>query len=506
MTSHKTPVEYNTLVEQLREIRDIETACAVLHWDQATYMPPLGAEARGRQLATLSRLAHEKFISPEIGRLLDSLENFKNELDSDSLEACLLRETRRQYEKALKVPPELEAEIIQHEAASYNVWQKARPENNFNAVKPCLEKTLELSLKLADCFPGYDHPADPLIDFSDRGMKAESIRDLFSQLRGELVPLVDAVTTCPPSNDSCLRQDFLEADQMAFARKVVEQFGYDFQRGRLDLTAHPFEISFSLGDVRITTRARPDFFGDCFFSVLHEAGHALYEQGSAPELDGLPIVGGVSSGIHESQSRLWENLVGRSRAFWTYWLPIAKQVFPTQFGAVELDEFYHAINMVKRSLIRTDADELTYNLHVMMRFDFELAMLEGSLEVSDLPEAWRERMHSDLGIIPEDDKDGCLQDVHWFAGRIGGVFQGYTIGNILSAQFYSAAVKADSSIPDEIEQGNYKKLHTWLQKNIYRHGSKYPPDEIILRATGSLLTIEPYMNYLEEKYGELYNL
>jgi carboxypeptidase Taq len=263
---------------------------------------------------------------------------------------------------------------------------------------------------------------------------------------------------------------------------------------------------FSLGDVRITTRTKDNFLGDALFSTLHETGHALYEQGIRMDLEGTPLAGGTSSGVHESQSRLWENIVGRSKGFWQHYYPQLQSTFPEQLGSVPLDAFYRAINKVERSLIRTNADEVTYNLHVMLRFDFELALLEGKLEIRDLPDAWRERFEADFGIVPPDDKDGVLQDVHWYYGLIGGSFQGYTLGNILGAQFFATALNAHPEIPSEIENGKFQTLHTWLKENLYQYGSKYTAPEIVERATGSPLTIEPYMAYLRTKYGELYNL
>ena len=286
----------------------------------------------------------------------------------------------------------------------------------------------------------------------------------------------------------------------------MKRLGYDFERGRQDKTAHPFQTTFSLGDVRITTRVKEDDLGDALFSTIHEAGHAMYEQGIRRELEATPLAHGTSSGVHESQSRLWENVVGRGRGFWRFFYPKLQSAFPSQLANVSLDVFYRAINRVERSLIRTDADEVTYNLHVMIRFGLELQLLEGKLSVRDLPEAWRERYKSDLGIASPDDRDGVLQDVHWFGGQIGGVFQGYTLGNILSAQFYESARKAQPEIPDQIARGEFGTLHGWLKENIYQHGSKFTANEIVKRATGQELTIEPYIRYLRGKYGELYKL
>lgn len=494
------------LKTRLLEISDLNNINALLGWDQSTYMPPGGAEARGRQSARLAQMAQEKFVDKEIGKLLDDLRSYEESLPYESDDASLIRVTRREYERALKVPPEFIGALNEHSAGAYQLWAEARPVNDFSRVRTSLEKTLEFSRQLADFFPDYEHIADPLIDFADYGMKASSVRTLFAELRENLVPIVRAITSQPPTDDSVLHKHYPETDQLSFAADVVKQLGYDFSRGRIDKAPHPFMTKFSLGDVRITTRVQEHDLGDCLFSNMHETGHAMYEQGIDRSYEGTLLAGGTSAGVHESQSRLWENIVGRSYDFWEYMYPKLQSHFPDQLKDVPLDTFYAAINKVEKSLIRTDADEVTYNLHVMLRFDFELQMLEGSLSIRDLPEAWHERFEQDFGVVPPDDKDGVLQDVHWYAGIIGGSFQGYTLGNILSAQFYRAALKAHPSIPDEMKQGRFSTLHGWLRENIYRHGSKFTAPEIIERATGSSLTIEPYINYLRTKYGALYTL
>ena len=491
---------------RLLEINDLNYINALLGWDQSTYMPPGGAEARGRQSARLAQMAQEKFIDKKIGKLLDDLRPFEESLPYDSDDASLIRVTRREYERALKMPPKFLGELFEHETKAYQAWTSARPANDFSKVRANLEKTLDLSRQLADFFPGYEHIADPLIDFADYGMKASSVRALFADLRDNLVPIVRAITSQPPADSSVLHRHYPEADQLAFGEEVVRLLGYDFNRGRIDKTHHPFMTKFSLGDVRITTRVKENDLGDCLFSDMHESGHAMYEQGIDMSYEGLPLGGGTSAGVHESQSRLWENIVGRSHGFWEYMYPKLQAKFPEQLQDVPLETFYAAINKVEKSLIRTDADEVTYNLHVMLRFDFELQMLEGTLSVRDLPEAWHERFEHDFGIVPPDDRDGVLQDVHWYGGVIGGSFQGYTLGNILSAQFYNAALRAHPSIPEEIRQGKFETLHGWLRENIYRHGSKYTAGEITQRASGTSLTIEPYINYLRTKYGALYTL
>jgi carboxypeptidase Taq len=493
------------LKKWLTEVTDLQNAGAVLEWDQETYMPPGGADARARQLGLLGRLAHERFTDAAVGRLLDALQAYGESLPYDHDDAALLRLTRRQYERAIRVPASFVEETSEHFSHSYNAWTEARPANDFAAVRPLLEKTLDYSRRYADYFPGYAHPADPLIDDGDFGMKATDIERVFAELRTGLVPLVSAITAQTPIDSSPLRRGYPNDAQLAFGVSVIKQYGYDFERGRQDLTHHPFMIKFANNDVRITTRSREDDLGDALFSTLHEAGHALYEQNIDPAFDGLPLDSGTSNGVHESQSRLWENLVGRSLGFWTRCYPALQAAFPAQLGDVSLDAFYRAINAVQNSLIRVDADEVTYNLHVMIRFDLELQLLDGRLSIADLPEAWNARYAADLGITPPDDRDGVLQDVHWYGGWIGGAFQGYTLGNILSAQFYNAALAAHPTIPDEIAEGKFATLLGWLRENIYRHGSKYTAPELIARVVGGL-DVNPLLAYLRTKYSALYAL
>jgi len=500
---HKKLQELKT---RLLEVNNLKSASAVLAWDQATYMPPGGTPARARQLATLERLAHEKFIDPALGRLLDELLPYGESLPYDSDEASLIRITRRDYERATRIPPSFRAEFTSHMAESYQAWTQARPANDFAAVRPYLEKGLELCRQFAEFYPGYEHIADPWIHEWDYGLKASTVRSLFADLREQLVPLVQTIADRPLADDSCLHQHFPEALQWDFGLDVARRFGYDMQRGRQDKVPHPFTTNFSIGDVRITTEVKEDDVSWALFGTLHEAGHGLYEQGIHPALEGTPLAVGTSAGMHESQSRLWENVVGRNQRFWQFFYPRLQAVFPAQLGAVSLDTFYRAINRVERTLIRGSADEVTYNLHIMLRFDLELALLEGSLAVKDLPEAWRTRFQADFGLIPTDDRDGVMQDSHWYADGIGGQFQGYTLGNILSAQFYEAALQAHPEILDEMAQGEFGTLHGWLRERIYQHGRKFTANELVERVIGGPMRIEPYLHYLRNKYGELYRI
>jgi carboxypeptidase Taq len=494
------------LKQRLREISDLNAASDILNWDQATYMPEGGAGARGRQRAMLNRLGHERAVDPRLGRLIDALTRHGETLPHDSDDASLIRVARREYQKKIKIPPEHVARATVHCSASYDAWTRARPGNDFATMVPYLERTLDLSREYSSYFAPYKHVADPHIDDADEGMTAASTRTLFDELKHQLVPMVHAVCEQTVADDSSLRQTFAKEVQFDFALHVAERLGYDFKRGRLDLTHHPFCTRFSVGDVRITTRVNENDLCDALFSTLHEAGHAMYEQGVSAALDGTPLGQGVSAGVHESQSRLWENVVGRSHGFWEHFYPRLQRIFAEQLSGIPLAAFYRAINKVARSLIRTDADELSYNLHILLRFDLELKMLGGELRVRDLPEAWRAAMQAGLGIAPSDDRDGCLQDAHWYSGYIGGRFQSYAIGNILSAQFYGAALKAHPDVLHEIAKGQFGMLHAWLRDNLYRHGSKFAPNDLVERATGAAMNMRPCLDYLREKYSALYRL
>jgi len=494
------------LKARLAEHDDLQSAAALLRWDQMTYMPEGGNAARGRQLATLDRLAHDRLTDPALARLLDRLAPVVERDHPDGFAARLVRVARQDVDRATKVPAAFVSAFSNHRAELYERWTHARPANDFRAVAGLLARTVEMSREYAEFFAPYDHVADPLIDVTDPDVRTASVRALFTELRRELVPLVEAITRAGPIDDRCLHQAFPEADQLAFGTAMAAQFGYDVARGRQDLTHHPFMTKFSIGDVRITTRVRPDDLSQALFCTLHETGHALYEQGVDPAFEATPLANGTSAGVHESQSRLWENQVGRSLPFWTGQYPRLQAMFPAQLGGIPLATFYRAINRVERSLIRTAADEVTYSLHVIMRFDLELELLEGRLAVADLPEAWRERARADLGVAPETDRDGCLQDVHWYDGFVGGAFQAYALGNLMSAQFFDAARRAHPDLPQQIEAGRFDTLRAWLRSNIHVHGRARSTDEVVLGATGAPLSTAPYLGYLRGKYGALYGL
>lgn len=491
--------KFNLLKSKLKTIHNIDSSAAVLAWDQNVYMPEGGALTRGEQMATLRSLSHELSTTRELGVLLDETQVFSTSQGEKSFEKCLWDRARRDFDRALSVPKDFVERFSKHTSATYNAWHQARRDDDFKRMIPYLEKTVDFSLERAGYARGFDHPADSLIDLSDEGMTVKNLRPFFLQLRDELLKIIRQIESKPPVEDSCLKGSFPLKAQEDLARGIVAKLGYDFARGRLDKTHHPFCISFSTGDVRITTRYREDDFTDSLFSTIHEAGHAMYEQGIATELEGTLLAHGVSSGVHESQSRLWENLVGRSLRFWEFFYKDLQASFP-QFKTVPVATFYRALNRVERGLIRTDADEVTYNLHILIRFELECELLEGKLKVKDLSEIWKQRYQNDLGVQVPNDKDGVLQDVHWYGDFIGGQFQGYTLGNIMAAQFLAAAKRANPSIDDEITQGNFATLKSWLTQNIYRHGSRFSPEVILKRATGSDLTLAPYLSYLKDKY------
>jgi carboxypeptidase Taq len=498
--------DLTTLKNRARDIQDLYNTSAVLAWDQETLMPPKAGPARGRMFGLITRLAHERISDQKITSLLASVES-SGKLKVGSDDAAFVRLLRRLHEQAVRVPSELVAEIAEHDSGTQLAWAQARPANDFASVEPLLAKSLELRKRVSEYFPEHAHPLDTHIDNADEGMNVALLRTLFSQLRDQLVPLVQAVTAKPVPDESFLQQRFPKAKQLAFSHKVLARLGYDFEAGRLDESAHPFSITLGAGDKRITTRVRPDE-SDVLYSLMstiHEFGHSTYEQNIKPEYDGTPLFSGASSGVHESQSRLWENIVGRSRGFWTYWFPRLQRTFGKALKDVDLETFLRAINRVETSLIRTEADELTYNLHIIIRFDLECELMEGKLAVKDLPEAWGARYQSDLGRRAPDNRDGVMQDVHWYGGGWG-IFQSYTLGNILSAQFYAAALKQQPELSDQLAAAKTAGLHRWLKKNIYQHGAKFTPAELVQRVTGSPMSIDPYIAYLREKYTALYGL
>ncbi len=497
-------------IDQLKDllgvVSDLESAAAMLGWDQQTYMPPGGAGARAMQLATLSRLAHDKFVSKELCETLELAKAEAEGLDPDSDEFCLVRKTDRDYHKEVKVPSEWVGEFSRVTALAHQDWEKARAESDFSIFEPRLEKIVGLRREYANFFAPYSHVYDPLLDDFEPGMKAADVKSVFDTLRPRLIALVQAIAERgKPVDDAPLHQSYDEKKQWDFGIEVAKAIGYDFNRGRQDKAAHPFTTGFGTGDIRITTRFDPEFLNTALFGTMHEAGHAMYEQGVDPKLDRTPLGNGTSLGIHESQSRMWENLVGRSKGFWSAYFPRLQEFFPDQLGEVDLSDFYRMINKVERSLIRVEADEATYDLHIMLRFELEISLMDGSLAVKDLPQAWNKKYEEFLGITPPDDADGVLQDIHWSGGMIG-YFPTYSLGNLIAAQLWNKINDDVHELEKKIVKAEFGDLLAWLQENIHRHGAKYEPLDLLKRATGQSLDAEPYLQYLERKFGEIYEL
>ena len=491
------------LKERLGEVADIGSATSVLGWDQQVNMPPGGNEARGRQLATLSKIAQEKFITDEVGRLIDDLKQELNGADTD--EAAFVRVAARNYDKARRVPPSFIAEQAIVTSKAFEAWLEARSKSDFSIFQPHLEKVVELVHKYISFFPTGDHPYDTLLDDFEPGMKTAEVKAIFDRLRPKQVKLIKAIASSKQVKDAFLFKKYNEKKLIDFGVNVITRFGYDWTRGRQDKAPHPFQTTFSVNDVRITTRYEDDNPLATLFSTMHEAGHAMYEQGINPVYERTPLAGGTSLAIHESQSRMWENLVGRSLPFWEHFYPSLKTLFPSQLDGVSLKAFYKAINKVEPSLIRVNADEATYNLHIMLRLELEIGMVEGTIAVKDLPEIWNAKMQEYLGITPPDDARGVLQDIHWSGGAIG-YFSTYALGNLVSAQLWEKINKDIRNLGDQIRKGDFSELLAWLRKNIHQHGQKYEPQTLVQKVTGSKISPEPYVRYLTKKYSEIYGL
>ncbi len=489
----------------LVEISDLSSASSLLGWDQQVNMPSGGAQARGHQMGTLQRLAHQRWTSDELGQLLADLEPQVAQLPPDSDDARLFKVASRLRKKRVKVPPEWVVEFAQATAVSHHIWQEARANNDFSWFQPNLERIVDLRRQYASFFAPYDHIYDPLLDDYEPGLKTADVQAIFNVLRPRQVELIQAISRRPQVDNAFLHQAFDPQKQWDFGVEVITRFGYDWKRGRQDKSAHPFTTSFSVDDVRITTRILPNFLGAGLFATMHEAGHALYGLGIHPSLERTPLARGASLAIHESQSRMWENLVGRSLPFWKGFYPRLQDTFPAQLGNINLETFYKGINKVEPSFIRVEADEATYNLHIMLRLGLEIELMEGTIAVKDLPEAWNARFQEYFGLKPFNDADGVLQDVHWSGGMIG-YFSTYALGNLISVQFWNCLQNTIPDVQEQIERGKFGDLLAWLRENIHRHGAKFEPQEIVERVTGSKIDPGPYLRYLNEKYGSIYGL
>ncbi|MFN7915316.1 MAG: carboxypeptidase M32 [Vicinamibacterales bacterium] len=497
---------YEELRQRLAEIHDLTKVTALLSWDQTVMMPAGGAQTRAEQQATVARITHERFTSPEIGRLLDDLAPYEASLPFESDEASLIRVARHDYEKAVKTPTDLRTEMTRVASLARTAWADARQRKDFATFLPFLRQTIDLKRRYVECFDPADEPYDVLLDDFERGMPTADVRVIFDELKAAIVPLIAAIAARGPVvDDGCLHGVFPVDRQRLVCLSILKRLGFDESKWRLDPTAHPFASNTGLGDIRLTTRYYPDFLATALFGTMHEFGHGLYEHGVSPSLERTLLCRGASHGIHESQSRLWENIVGRSREAWTCFLPDLQDAFP-QLQAVSLEDFYRAVNKVQPGFIRVEADELTYSLHVILRFELEQDMLSGAVKLEELPEAWNARMKAYLGVDVPDAAEGVLQDVHWSLGYVG-YFPTYVIGSIVSAQIWEKALAATPDLPQQFARGEFGALRDWLRTNLHVHGRKFTPKETLRKVTGTdAIDVRPFVQYLTTKFGEIYGL
>jgi len=491
---------YNAFIQCVKEINTATSIEGILEWDQETYMPTKAAETRAAQLALVAGIGHQKLIDEEFGLLL---ENVEQEQDEDPVVATNVRETRRIYDRKVKLPTSLVQQIATATALARSAWVKARQDSDFPHFAPHLKTLLELKRQVAEKIGYEEEPYDALMDEFEPGVRASDVQRIFDEVKSELVPIVQAIQDAPNQPDtSILEREFPQRNQEAFARKIIGAMGFDFEAGRVDVSAHPFCSGQSPLDVRLTARYNEHFLPMALFGLMHEAGHGLYEQGLGAQHAFTPMGTSVSHGIHESQSRLWENLVGRSRPFWAHYFPQLQKAFPS-LADVSLDAWYFAINNVRPSLIRVEADEVTYNTHIMLRFDLERQMIQGKLTVKDVPAAWNAGMEKLLGVTPPSDDQGCLQDIHW-SMSVFGYFPSYALGNLYACQFFQAASQAIHELDVKLARGNLEPLRQWLRENIHAHGQHYRANELVERVTGEPLSPQPFIDYLTTKFKPLY--
>ncbi len=494
---------FDELRERLAEIADLGKTAALLGWDQHVMMPPGGALLRAEQMGTIGRIAHQKFTSPEVGKLIDGLRSWGEQHDYDSFEASLIRVTALDWEKSSKVPSDLRAEMSRSAALANAVWVDARKQNDFAAFLPVLRQNLDLRKRYIDCFDVADEPYDIVLDDYERGMKTKEVRGIFDYLKEHQAPLVKEVAA--RGGNEPHHHDFAIEPQKVFELEVVRAFGFNDDAWRLDPTVHPFASGTGVTDIRITTRYFSEHLGG-LFGTMHEFGHGLYENQIDPSLERSPLARGVSLGMHESQSRMWENLVGRSLPFWRHFFPRLQELFPDELGAYDDMRWYREVNAVEPSLIRVEADEATYNLHIILRFELEQALLADEFPLEQLPEEWNRRMWDYLGIEVPNDTVGVLQDVHWSGGSIG-YFPTYALGNLISAQIWERITADVPDLHEGFEQGEFGPLRDWLREHLHRHGRKYTPGETLERVVGtSQIDPEPYVRYLREKLAAIYGI
>lgn len=489
-----------------KEISTLNSCMAVLDWDERTYMPPNGSENRANQVALLAGMVHDRLTSSRIGEIINELLYNGLNLADDDIDSANLREIKRAYDRAVKVPKSLVEELSRTITLSQRVWQEAREKSDFEAFKPWMEKIVKLKRQEAEAV-GYDGaPYNAMLDDFEPGASTEQITKVFAGLRDELVDLIARIKSSGNGpDDTIITRDYPIDRQEKFGMDAAAAIGFNFEAGRLDLTVHPFCTGFGPGDIRITTRYNKNHFPMAFFGIMHEAGHGIYEQGLPDKHYGTPCGQSTSLGIHESQSRMWENMVGRSKSFWKHFFSQAQATFPKALKDVTFDQFHFAVNNVRPSYIRVEADEATYNLHILLRFELESAFFNGDIKVEDVPAIWNEKFEKYFGIKPPNDKEGCLQDVHWSAGLIG-YFPTYTLGNLYAAQFFAKASEDLGDLDTQFAGGDFSQLLDWLRKNIHHHGQRYRAEDLVKKVTGKTLSHQPLMQYLNTKFGELYGI
>jgi len=491
---------YSEYTARMQKIADVKYSAAVLQWDQETYLPPKGAEFRGRQLATLSEIAHEWSIAPQLGHLLTEL-NSRQDLKDDQQRNVAL--SLEDYNRQKKFTPAFIRLLSEASSRCFHSWIQARAANSFAVYSPHLQEMVQLKKEEAELAGYQQHPYNALLDQYEKGATVALLDRVFDEVRQPLKDLLNRIAGSQPVDDSFLRGDFPKQKQWDFGMELIRQLGFDFDAGRQDLSEHPFTTNFNSLDVRITTRVDEHDLNNMTWSCIHETGHALYEQGLPAEYYGLPLGEYASLSIHESQSRLWENNIGRSSNWWQSVYPRLQAIFPAQLNAVSSEQFYRGINKVEPSLIRTEADEVSYHFHVMIRYQLEKHLIEGSLSVTDIPDWWNEHYAAWLGVTVPDDKRGCLQDVHWSHGSFG-YFPTYSLGSFYAAQFFSAAENQLTGLREAVTAGNTAPLLAWLREHIHRWGRRYTSEDLCLKATGKTLEIKYFLDYLLDKYVNIY--
>jgi len=480
------------------ELTDLHHIIGLMQWDQEVSLPLRAAGDRAEQFATLSGIIHRKETAARMGELLKAAEDRRDRLSEK--DRALVRVMRRAYDQATKQPEEFVTEFSRLVSSAYAAWVEARQKSDFHLFAPLLARIVEMSRQKAEYLGYEEHPYDALLDLHEEGLRTSEVERLFHTLKEPLIRLVQRAAATPPT-ELVIEPPFELAAQIRFAEQVLAKMGYDFDRGRQDQAAHPFSTTLGRHDQRVTNRYAPRSL-EFIFVALHEGGHALYEQGVDETLGRSPLGGGVSLGIHESQSRLWENIIGRSRPFWAGFLPALQQAFPAQLGKIPLDAFLAAVNSVHPGPIRVEAGEVSYNLHVLIRFEIEKALMEGALKVSELPEIWNQKYREYLAVAIADDSQGVLQDVHWSHGSLG-YFPTYTLGNVAAAQIWNRYAAAHPDYEESIRRGDFRRIREWLTENIYSHGSIYPPSVLIRRVTGEELDSKYFLRYLQDKFSWL---